>query len=357
MPLRLGDGGDQAVGVDALEVVEASTAGRTTRRAEHGDGRDERRDVEGAVDRRQAALAGARPGDEDADDRGDGTDGRHDQREDEALLAEGDGAEDQRGHQRDGVGLEQVGRHAGAVADVVADVVGDRGGVARVVLGDALLDLADEVGADVGGLGEDAAADTHEHGEQRGAEAEALEHGGRFALVDQHDRGRAEEAETDGQHADGPPVRNAMRIAGSRPSFWAAAATRTLARVGEPHAEVADERPRSRRRARRTSDRPILIFQSVRRGGSRAAAERERQDDEDARGCGTGGSGTPKRPPGRRSPISCIFSVPSPALSTSARNTTARMSARTATPATADTIVRVRRPRGRCLRLPQLRSR
>ena len=51
---------------------------------------------------------------------------------------------------RDGVGLEQVGGHAGAVADVVADVVGDHGRVARVVLGDARLDLADEVGADVG---------------------------------------------------------------------------------------------------------------------------------------------------------------------------------------------------------------
>jgi hypothetical protein len=38
------------------------------------------------------------------------------------------------------------------------------------------LDLADQVGADVGGLGEDAAADTHEHREQGGAEAEALEH-------------------------------------------------------------------------------------------------------------------------------------------------------------------------------------
>ncbi len=59
-------------------------------------------------------------------------------------------------------------------------------GVARVVLGDALLDLADQVGADVGGLGEDAAADTHEHREQRGAEAEALQHGRGVALVEQH---------------------------------------------------------------------------------------------------------------------------------------------------------------------------
>ena len=98
--------------------------------------------------------------------------------------------EDQRRDEHDGVGLEQVGSHAGAVADVVTDVVGDRGRVARVVLGDVVLDLADEVGADVGGLGEDAAADAHEHGEQRGAEAEALEHLGGVLVVDQARRAR-----------------------------------------------------------------------------------------------------------------------------------------------------------------------
>ena len=71
------------------------------------------------------------------------------------------------------VGLEQVGGHAGAVADVVADVVGDHRRVARIVLGDAGLDLADQVGADVGALGEDAAAETREDRDQRGAEGEA----------------------------------------------------------------------------------------------------------------------------------------------------------------------------------------
>ena len=128
-------------------------------------------------------------------------DGGDDQRVDQADLAEGRLAQDQGGDERDGVGLEEVGRHAGAVADVVADVVGDGRRVARVVLGDALLDLADEVGADVGSLGEDAAADSHEHGEQRGAEAEALEDLGRLALVDEHDEGRAEQAEADREHA------------------------------------------------------------------------------------------------------------------------------------------------------------
>ena len=42
-----------------------------------------------------------------------------------------------------------------------------------IVLGDALLDLADEVRADVGGLGVDAAAELGEQRHERGAEAEA----------------------------------------------------------------------------------------------------------------------------------------------------------------------------------------
>ena len=118
---------------------------------------------------------------EDAGDRGDDADGPGGEREDQAERrvhadrVERRHAEDDRGDERDLVALEQVGGHAGAVADVVADVVGDRGRVARVVLGDAGLDLADEVGADVGGLGEDAAADAQEQGEQRAAEAEADE--------------------------------------------------------------------------------------------------------------------------------------------------------------------------------------
>ncbi len=68
--------------------------------------------------------------------------------------------EDDRGDQGDFVALEQVGGHSGAVANVVANVVGNGRRVAWVVFGDAGFDLADEVGADVGRLGEDAAADT-----------------------------------------------------------------------------------------------------------------------------------------------------------------------------------------------------
>ena len=52
-----------------------------------------------------------------------------------------------RGDDSADVAFKEVSAHAGDVADVIADVIGDDGGVARVVLGDAGLDLADEVGA------------------------------------------------------------------------------------------------------------------------------------------------------------------------------------------------------------------
>ena len=149
-----------------------------------------------------------------ADDRGEDADRADPQRQQQhrsrtapakKIAASSIGRDD-----RHGVGLEQVGRHAGAVADVVAHVVGDHGRVARVVLGDAGLDLADQVGADVGALGEDAAAEPREDRDQRAAEAERhhrLEHAaqiGRRGSVRAQDEvvaGDAEQPEADHQHA------------------------------------------------------------------------------------------------------------------------------------------------------------
>jgi general stress protein YciG len=106
------------------------------------------------------------------------------------------------------VGLEDVGGHPGAVPHVVAHVVGDDRGVARVVLGDAGLDLADQVGAYVGGLGVDAAADTHKERQQRAAEAEADEDLVRVGAVDEEYRRRAQQAYTDAEHpGDGPGLK------------------------------------------------------------------------------------------------------------------------------------------------------
>ena len=131
--------------------------------------RDDQALVERALD-----VARLRADREGADDRGDNRDRAEHQRvqRDRRLLAEQQHAEQHHRDRGDRVGLEQVGGHAGAVADVVADVVGDHGRVARVVLGNPGLDLADEIGADVGGLGEDAAAEPGEDRDQRAAEAE-----------------------------------------------------------------------------------------------------------------------------------------------------------------------------------------
>ena len=109
------------------------------------------------------------------------------------------------------IGFEQVGGHAGAIADIVADIVGDRRRVARIVLGDAGFDLADEIGADVGALGEDAAAEAGEDRDQRRAEAE------RDQRVDRR-RGRRRMAERRrSERRNRPATPRSARPATSRP--------------------------------------------------------------------------------------------------------------------------------------------
>ncbi len=136
----------------------------------------------------------------------------------------------------DGVCLEEVGGHAGAVADVVADVVGDHRRVARVILGDAGFDLADQVGADVGGLGVDAAADASEDRDQAAAEAEPDQ--GADGVIAPEMRadpvvdGDAEEGEADDQQ---PGDRTAAEGDLQR---WAEAALGGLGRADiNPHAD------------------------------------------------------------------------------------------------------------------------
>ena len=218
-------------------------------------------------------------------------------------------AQDQRGHQRDLVGLEQVGRHARAVADVVADVVGDRRGVARVVLGDALLDLAHEVGAHVGRLREDAAAHPHEHREQRATEPEAHQHARGVLLVDQQDHGRAEQAEAHREHPG--HTAGAERDPHGLPQTRFARGVRRadVGPNGEPHPDVAGRRAEHRAQDERERapelDRELRVHRVLR---CRQDEEQDHGQDaqEDRRASGTGARGRPSRPPGSpwRSPSS-----------------------------------------------------
>ena len=161
------------------------------------------------------AAVGAEADEIGADDRGDDADAADGQRIDHQLGHQGRiGHEEDRGQDHGGdrghrVGLEQVGRHAGAVADIVADIVGDRGRVTRVIFRNAGFYLADHVAADVGALGEDAAAETGEDGDQRGAEAQRnqrVDHvaaAGRDAGIEQDEEvaGDTQQGEARHQHA------------------------------------------------------------------------------------------------------------------------------------------------------------
>src|SRR5690606_11967115 len=102
-----------------------------------------------------------------ADDGGDDAAGRDQQGQRgqvrvDVLVDDGDGL---CGYDGADVGLEEIGAHARHVAHVVTDVVGDDGRVAGIVLRNARLHLAHPVGADVRGLGVDAAADAGEQGD------------------------------------------------------------------------------------------------------------------------------------------------------------------------------------------------
>ena len=149
-----------------------------------------------------------------------------------------DGAEEHDRDERDCVGLEEVGRHAGTVAHVVADVVRDHGGIgAGRPRGIPGFDLADEVCADVGGLRVDAAAEPREDGDQRASEGKTDEVPGcgGLALVEPLDedsvRRDPEQPEADDKRSPvTEPAEKATRSAGATPRF-AASAVRTFART------------------------------------------------------------------------------------------------------------------------------
>src|SRR5690606_18608474 len=104
-------------------------------------------------------------------------------------------------------GLEKVGGHTGTVTHVVSNVVGDGRRVAGVIFGDPLLNLADQVGTDVSGLGENATTDPEEEGKERPTETET-DQDGRGGVLEGHDDDRgAEQTETHSEHpgdATGP---------------------------------------------------------------------------------------------------------------------------------------------------------
>ena len=164
---------DERRDVEVPEAERAVVEGHRDR--DEPDRGEDHRDEHGLVERVHDRAALPDAGEERADDRGEDRDPADRQRIVPELARRESPGEQHHGDRCDRVGLEEVGRHAGAVADVVADVVRDHSRVAGIVLGDPGLDLPDEVGADVGRLRVDAAAETGEDRDQRAAEREADE--------------------------------------------------------------------------------------------------------------------------------------------------------------------------------------
>ena len=217
----------------------------------------------------------------------------------------------------DDVGLEQVGGHAGAVADVVADVVGDHRGVAGIVLRNAGLDLADEVGADVGGLGEDAAAETREDRDQRSAEGQRdqrLDHGAVIAGACAGD-GRSGSRRTpaiasSARPATSMPVIAPARNASVRPSCSPLARRLGGAHVGADRDVHADEAGDARQHR---AEHEAGGAESGR--GRRTTIDRDDDADDGDRAC-TGGADRPARLPGSRRRSPACAALPADARST-----------------------------------------
>ena len=224
--------------------------------------RDHARHDHALVERIHDLAALASLDEEGADDGGDDGDGAEHQGIQHRGRSEEQAAEQHGRDQRDRVGLEQIRRHAGAVADVVADVVRDHRGIARIVLGDARLDLADEIGADVSTLGEDTAAQAREDRDQGTAEGESDEGPQRIlGIAEQaaHDEvvaGHPENAETDHQHAgDGAAAEGDLK--GGIDAVVGRLRGAHVCPHGDVHADVAGEPGQDRAHRETARGRPI----------------------------------------------------------------------------------------------------
>mmetsp|Transcript_9307 Transcript_9307/g.34855 ORF Transcript_9307/g.34855 Transcript_9307/m.34855 type:complete len:641 (-) Transcript_9307:508-2430(-) len=155
---------------------------------------------------------------------------------------------------------EQIRSHSGDVSYVVSDVVRNGGRVPRVVLGNGILHLADEVRPHVCRLGVDAAADAAEHGDAGASEAVArddLHHDRPLRLfvdgaVDQEEAQEHEEAQAaereahdaagaeGGVEREGPAVgRHGDAAVGEREAALGGHRCPHVPKDGHHHADIA----------------------------------------------------------------------------------------------------------------------
>ena len=137
------------------------------------------------------------------------------------------------------IALKQVSTHTGDIADIVADIVSDNSGVTRVILGDACLDLTDEVSTDIGCLGVDTAADTGKQSDRGSTEREAEED---IQIVEnQVQNACAEKAEADNAHTHDRAAGEGNRQSLVHAAFTGSVCGADICLGGDIHADVAGE--------------------------------------------------------------------------------------------------------------------
>jgi len=110
------------------------------------------------------------------------------------------------GHRGHRIGLEQIGGHAGAIADIVTDIVGDGGGVARIVFGNAASTLPTRSPRYVGALVKMPPPRRAKIGNQGSAEASATAHRPRCGCGSQIQiMGEEGKIDGDAEQRQGPP--------------------------------------------------------------------------------------------------------------------------------------------------------
>ena len=148
-------------------------------------------------------------------------------------------------------GFVDVCAHARDVANVVTNVVRNAARVARIIFRNAFYHLACDVRTDVSGLGVDAAADAREQCDRRGANREAVKHGGKVRIVNKE---KVEPAKAEKRRGRNEEAHHCAAVQGGEECVGLAALARCLGRsnirkrrslhsdeAGEQRKESADQ--------------------------------------------------------------------------------------------------------------------
>mmetsp|Transcript_5154 Transcript_5154/g.15486 ORF Transcript_5154/g.15486 Transcript_5154/m.15486 type:complete len:710 (+) Transcript_5154:1915-4044(+) len=172
---------DRVVRHVELELAWEGSEGNSENHNKHEHGTDLELPLEGRLDLRNVlgrGNVGGHQGGEEAHD--DSASGEHERvvhggpvvASGQAVAIDapsgsegGQGRDDEGSASGLGEGAEEIGSHSSDVTNVVANVVSNDGRVPWVILRDVLLDLSDQVGTDVGGLGVDTSSDSSEEGD------------------------------------------------------------------------------------------------------------------------------------------------------------------------------------------------